>query len=451
MRVVPALPILATLTLGNIVLTACVPEAGQVSPPVIGGQAAAAPVISVVQRAAQEANRARERAQKAQEVAAAAQAVAKQATAEGDGPRFVVAQRGQTKFSGERADGQKTVRGVDVYGDGSRYEGEFIGATRNGLGVYTYKDGSRYAGEWREGRRSGVGVWSKDGASPRYDGEWQTSQRNGYGVDVDAQGGQYFGEFRGDRRHGLGALADAQGKVVTAGTWETGRQTAALPSNQGASQAPAAQRVSFGTGFHVTAQGAILTNEHVVKGCTQIGVRQDDGSFVVASFLRSDSAVDLALIETPRPAPAVATFRDSGDAREGEEIVVYGYPFGGQVSPSGTVTSGIVSSLYGLGGAKHQLQISAPVQTGNSGGPLLDRQGQIVGIVVSKLNALAVARVTGDVPQNVNFAVKAGPAVALMQAAGLTPVRPAARGGEKRIVDIADAAKRFTVLIRCQR
>lgn len=341
------------------------------------------------------------------------------------------------------------MRGVDVYADGSRYEGEFVGNIRSGLGVYTYKDGSRYAGEWREGRRSGYGVWEKDGATARYDGEWQTSQRNGYGVDVDAQGVQYFGEFRGDRRHGLGAIADAQGKLLAAGTWDAGRQSAALAVIRAA---PGAVRTQFGTGFYVSSKGAILTNEHVVKGCTQIAVRQDDGSFKNATMLRSDGTTDLALIETAGPAPAVASFRSPGDLREGEEIVVYGYPFGGQVSPSGTVTSEIVSSLYGLAGTPHQVQISAPIQTGNSGGPLLDRNGEVVGIVVSKLNALAMARATGDVPQNVNFAVKATPAVTLLQSAGVDPVRATARsGGEKRIVDIAEAAKRYAVLIRCQR
>lgn len=451
MRVSGTSTFLASSVIAGLLLAGCVPEAGRLTPPEIQGPAAAAPVIAVVQRAAQEANRAREKALLAQAAAKIAQEKATQATTAPEGGTLVVAQRNQTRFSGERADGTKTVRGIDVYADGSRYEGEFVGNVRSGLGVYTYKDGSRYAGEWREGRRSGYGIWEKDGAATRYDGEWQTSQRNGYGVDVDTQGVQYFGEFRGDRRHGLGAIADAQGKLLAAGTWDAGRQAAALPVNRNPPGSPGAVRTQFGTGFYVSSKGAILTNEHVVKGCTQIGVRQDDGSFKNATILRSDGATDLALLETDGPAPAVASFRSPGDLREGEEIVVYGYPFGGQVSPSGTVTSGIVSSLYGLAGTPHQVQISAPIQTGNSGGPLLDRNGEVVGIIVSKLNALAMARVTGDVPQNVNFAVKATPAVTLLQSAGVAPVRLAARGGEKRIVDIAEAAKRYTVLIRCQR
>jgi S1-C subfamily serine protease len=237
--------------------------------------------------------------------------------------------------------------------------------------------------------------------------------------------------------------------VVLSGLWDSQRQPSA------ASPAPAppagARQASFGSGFIVSANGAVVTNEHVVRGCSRIEVRQEDGSFVPATLTRADAAIDVALIDIERPVVAVATFRDSASLREGEEIVVYGFPFAAQVSPGGTVTSGIVSSLFGPRGAAHQLQITAPVQIGNSGGPLLDRQGRVVGIVQSKLNALSVARATGDLPQNVNFAVKAAPAMTLMRGAGMTPAAAGAQAGEKRIADIVETAKRFTVLVRCQR
>ena len=70
------------------------------------------------------------------------------------------------------------------------------------------------------------------------------------------------------------------------------------------------------------------------------------------------------------------------------------------------VSTGIVSATVGLLDDISQLQISAPIQPGNSGGPLLDEYGNVAGVVVAKLRALAVAKATGDIPQNVNFAVK---------------------------------------------
>ncbi len=101
--------------------------------------------------------------------------------------------------------------------------------------------------------------------------------------------------------------------------------------------------------------------------------------------------------------------------RQGEDIVVYGFPLPGVLSSGGNVSTGNVTALTGLGDDSRFLQISAPVQPGNGGGPLLDRSGNVVGVVVSKLNALSVASATGDVPQNVNFAIKASVALAFLE------------------------------------
>ena len=83
-----------------------------------------------------------------------------------------------------------------------------------------------------------------------------------------------------------------------------------------------------------------------------------------------------------------------------------GYPLSGLLSYDLIVTSGQVNSLAGLANDPNLLQISAPLQPGNSGGPIIDRSGGIVGVVVSKLNAARLAKITGDLAQNVNFAIK---------------------------------------------
>jgi S1-C subfamily serine protease len=100
-------------------------------------------------------------------------------------------------------------------------------------------------------------------------------------------------------------------------------------------------------------------------------------------------------------------------------VIVVGYPLGGLLGSGPQVTTGNVSSLIGPGDDTRALQFTAPTQSGNSGGPLLDSDGAVVGVVSSKLNAVRVHEMTGDVPQNVNFAIKAALARGFLDAVGM--------------------------------
>ena len=112
------------------------------------------------------------------------------------------------------------------------------------------------------------------------------------------------------------------------------------------------------------------------------------------------------------------------------------------------ITVGTISALSGPGNDARLLQITAPVQQGNSGGPLLDQSGNVVGVVVSKLDAMAIASLTGDIPQNVNFAIKQSLAQAFLDANGVDyETRTSAK--ELTTADIAEIGKRFTVPIEC--
>jgi Trypsin-like peptidase domain len=97
---------------------------------------------------------------------------------------------------------------------------------------------------------------------------------------------------------------------------------------------------------------------------------------------------------------SVAVFRD-GPLRTGDAIVALGYPLSGLLATGANVSVGNVSALAGLRDDSRYVQISAPIQPGNSGGPLLDASGHLAGIVTSKLNAIRALQVTGDIPQNV--------------------------------------------------
>lgn len=112
------------------------------------------------------------------------------------------------------------------------------------------------------------------------------------------------------------------------------------------------------------------------------------------------------------------------------------------------MTTGNLSSLSGIGGDTRLSQITAPVQPGNSGGPVLDYSGNIMGVVVSKLDALQTAKITGDIPQNVNFSINLGVLRSFLDASSVEyDVVPSDKTLPTTV--IADKAKGFTVLFEC--
>jgi S1-C subfamily serine protease len=209
---------------------------------------------------------------------------------------------------------------------------------------------------------------------------------------------------------------------------------------------------SNGSGIVVDRQGHILTNNHVIANCADMRVNgSDNGIPVGARLIANDAKLDLALIQIGKPWPEYARFRDSQTLRPGESLVATGFPLTGLVSPEMAVTTGSLTTLSGMQGNADLFQFSAPVQPGNSGGPVLDSAGRVVGITDKVLNGLALAMLMGGtVPQNVNFAIKSDVArdylanfgVRLDEAAG-TPGEDAATVGE--------TARRFTVKVSCWR
>jgi len=210
---------------------------------------------------------------------------------------------------------------------------------------------------------------------------------------------------------------------------------------------PSDSRLSFGTGFFVSSSGHVLTNQHVVNGCVTVSVSRPGLSGSEARIAGSDSRNDLALLATDMSPANLPTIRTG--LRLGETVFVYGFPLSGLLSTGGNFTSGNVTAMSGVNDDTRMFQISAPVQPGNSGGPLLDKFGNVVGVIVSKLDALLVAKVTDDVPQNINFAIKIGGAVNFIEA---NDVRLSEKENALPLeaTDIAERAKLFTVQIKCK-
>ena len=205
--------------------------------------------------------------------------------------------------------------------------------------------------------------------------------------------------------------------------------------------------MSTGTGFFVSDAGHVLTNAHVVKGCTSTIVAQPGGKSEFARIVAVDAVNDLALLSAPWRQSNVPHLKSG--VRTGEAIAVFGFPHIGVLPSTGNFTLGNVTATAGLGDDSRMLQISAPVQSGNSGGPLMDQGGNIAGVIVSKLNVLSMLKSSGDLPQNVNFAIKASVARTFLETNGIVPhVRAAA--APLSAPDLADAAKLFTVFIACK-
>jgi S1-C subfamily serine protease len=163
-----------------------------------------------------------------------------------------------------------------------------------------------------------------------------------------------------------------------------------------------------GAGFVVSKAGHVVTNNHVIEGC--VGPISGNFTGEAAGELRivsTDETNDLALLQTTRPTGEMATIRNT-PVHSGDSVIAIGFPFHGLLTSDFTVTTGIVSSLSGLLNDTRFLQISASVQPGNSGGPLLDSSGYLTGVVAAKINALKFAKATGDLPENINFAIKTG-------------------------------------------
>jgi hypothetical protein len=201
-----------------------------------------------------------------------------------------------------------------------------------------------------------------------------------------------------------------------------------------------------GSGFAVSDATHIVTNAHVVEQCRSVrvllGTRAEP-----ARVLAADAQADLALLQANLAMPRLA-LRGAPALRLGESVIAFGFPLTGSLSQEGNVTTGNVSALAGLRDDPAYLQMTAPVQPGNSGGPLLDDAGNVIGVITAKLDAVAMAKRTGDIPQNVNFAVKASVLEDFLQRHKVVYAKQVT---DRRlsVADVAEAAKAASVRIEC--
>ena len=230
---------------------------------------------------------------------------------------------------------------------------------------------------------------------------------------------------------------------------------------------PPTKTGSSGSGFFVSKLGHVITNEHVVRDCGSVTVGDNAKKQVTVTIVEKDKRNDLALLKisstkmasvetkslisklgiTVVPLASDGLLR-SEDVELGEDVLVSGYPYGDIFSNTIKVTKGIVSANRGFGDDTGQFQMDAAVQPGNSGGPIYDENGNIVGVVVSQLNKMKFAKATGSMPENVNFGIKASTVRQFLTSSGL-PTKWSKKSKRMTTKDLAKIAKNQTVMVVC--
>lgn len=246
------------------------------------------------------------------------------------------------------------------------------GNCEDGEGTYIYSNGMKYVGTWQDNKRHGQGTYT-----------WP-------------DGSTYVGEYQDDKRHGQGTY-----------TWADGSTYVVTPKTIREEDSPDDGKMlqaSSGTGFAVSYDGHIITNHHVIDACQEVKVRYKSDD-ILAKLIAFDTVNDLAILKIDTKPSSVLPISFSNPEIL-QEIYVAGFPFGEKFSTSIKMTKGIVSSLTGIGNNYSNIQIDAALQPGNSGGPVFDDKGNVVGVAVAKIDLEYAIEELGVVPENTNFGIK---------------------------------------------
>jgi S1-C subfamily serine protease len=257
---------------------------------------------------------------------------------------------------------------------------------------------------------------------------------SGFGVGRDQRGSWFAFNFGSDPQQARAKLIALRGEETSAADTE-------------ASQHPSARKsLSSGTGFFVSERGYVVTAAHVVENAKKVAVITRSGQELEAEIVDTDEANDLALLKADASAKALRIATDS-EANVGEKILTIGYPLPDIQGLAQKATFGRVNALSGLADDVRYLQIDTPVQPGNSGGPVVDSRGSVIGIVEAILNPEQSIRTTGTIPQNVNYAVKSDNLVPLLAHSGIGARNERRSGDPASEVQLVKQVRDSVVLI----
>jgi TPR repeat protein/S1-C subfamily serine protease len=202
--------------------------------------------------------------------------------------------------------------------------------------------------------------------------------------------------------------------------------------------------IATGTAWAITADGYLLTAAHVVKNAISIHAVDSKGKSHFAMVIKSDEVDDLALLKIASDSKALPL---RNKVVMGQKVATIGFPNSSLQGTEAKVTEGIINSLSGIGDDARQMQISVPVQPGNSGGPLIDMSGAAVGLVSSRLSDVATFKQSGALPQVVNYAQRISNAGKLLK--GLTLPAPPPEGKSMDLPALVSSVRESVYFLRC--
>jgi TPR repeat protein len=243
----------------------------------------------------------------------------------------------------------------------------------------------------------------------------------------------------------LSSAEKAEGQRLSS-NWKEGQIL--VREGQQISSTKSLTKQGTGTAFIVSDSAQAITNHHVIESCKEVHAEGREG---IVKVITSDLINDIALIQLSGAANVTAVIAsEPAGLRQGEDVIVYGFPLNSILSSGGNLKPGVVSALTGLGNNTNQIQITASIQPGSSGSPVLNKKGEVVGVVSMKLDDSKMAKATGQIGQNINFAVSGQTLKTFLDTNKVTYSR--GKGffsREKSTADLADEARKWTLAIEC--
>jgi S1-C subfamily serine protease len=179
------------------------------------------------------------------------------------------------------------------------------------------------------------------------------------------------------------------------------------PPESSIPRARSQREIRTGTAFAVSDAGHLISSYHVMKDANEIRVKFEGQDYIPATLQRYSLSNDIALLKIDQPTSNYLSFADFRTVRQGQKVFTLGYPVTQVLGTEPKYSEGTISSLSGIMGEYSLIQISVPVQPGNSGGPLVNTSGDVIGMITSTAAVQTFFAATGTLPQNVNWAVKA--------------------------------------------
>jgi S1-C subfamily serine protease len=201
-----------------------------------------------------------------------------------------------------------------------------------------------------------------------------------------------------------------------------------------------------GTGFFITDDGYLITNRHVAGNGAEVRLLAVRGA-ISARVVKTDATNDIALLKADGKFVALP-LATSRSARLGATVLTIGFPDITLQGFAPKFARGEVASLSGPRDDARYFQISVPVQPGNSGGPLVDDHGNVIGVVSAKLNSKVALVVSGALPENVNYAIKSSFLLGFLESVpDVIAKLKEPRTDQIRFEEVVDRTKEAAVLV----